>query len=249
MVSNDVAWPQHQHVSGAGILRIRPDKLPRNHHGDQVALTPAGRPDENSWVDHDNSGDLVYAETTDDLLGEWIPGYHGADTSGRALLRAEHTVQIRDALVARLLVNSENNGITVTLEPEAILMADLDKMPDIQRWTRPSRSSCSMAPREVGRRRYRRCAEPTHDGQREQDQQPGPRPPRGALNPSVIDAIIARSAPASTASCPSTSPTSRLHVCGGLPPAGQRSNHSLRGVEKSTDSRRRGCAATTAQYR
>ncbi len=52
------------------------------------------------------------------------------------MLRAEHAVRIRDALVARLLVDSENSG-TVTPEQEAILLADLDKMPDIQRWDTP----------------------------------------------------------------------------------------------------------------
>ncbi len=125
-------------AGAAGILRIRPDQLPRNHHGDQVApLTPAGQPYQYRWVDHDNSGDLVYAETADDLLGEWIPGYQDADPSGRALLRAEHAVRIRDALVAQLLVDAENNGITITPEQEAILLADLDKMPDIQRWDPP----------------------------------------------------------------------------------------------------------------
>jgi hypothetical protein len=124
---------------GAGAaLRIRPDQLPRNHHGDQVApLTPTGQPYQYRWVDHDNSGDLVYAETADDLLGEWIPGYRDADPPERRLLRAEHAVRIRDALVAQLLVDAENNGITITPEQEAILLADLDKMPDIQRWDPP----------------------------------------------------------------------------------------------------------------
>ena len=32
---------------------------------------------------------------------------------------------------------AENNGITITPEQEAILLADLDKMPDIQRWDPP----------------------------------------------------------------------------------------------------------------
>ena len=122
----------------AGILRIRPDQLPRNHHGDHVApLTPTGQPYQYRWVDHDNGGDLVYAETADDLLGEWIPGYRDADPSGKALLRAEHAVRTRDALVAQLLVDAENNGTTITPEQEAILLADLDKMPDIQRWDPP----------------------------------------------------------------------------------------------------------------
>ena len=125
-------------AGAAGALRVHPDQLPRNHHGDHVApLTPAGQPYQYRWVDHDNGGDLVYAETADDLLGEWIPGYQDADPSGRGLLRAEHAVRIRDALVAQLLVDAENNGTSITPEQEAILLADLDKMPDIQRWDPP----------------------------------------------------------------------------------------------------------------
>ena len=122
----------------AGVLRIAPDQRPRNHHGDQVApLTPTGSPYQLRWVDHDHGGDLVYAETADDLLDRWIPGYRDADPAGQALLRAQHAVQIRDALVAQLLVDAENNGITLTPEQEAILLADLDQMPDITRWDPP----------------------------------------------------------------------------------------------------------------
>src|SRR6476659_1931933 len=118
----------------AGILRIAPDKLPRNQHGDQVApLTPSGSPYRYRWVDHDHGGDLVYAETADDLLDHWLPGYRDAGPDGQALLRARHAVQIRDALVAQLLVNAENNGIKLTPEQEAILLADLGQMPDIPR--------------------------------------------------------------------------------------------------------------------
>ena len=124
--------------SGTRVLRIRLDQLPRNHHGDPVApLTLAGQPYQYRWVDHDNGGDLVYAETADDLLGEWIPGYQDAEPSGKALLRAEHAVRSRDALVAQLLVDAENNGITITAEQEAILLTDLDQMPDIERWDPP----------------------------------------------------------------------------------------------------------------
>jgi hypothetical protein len=121
-----------------GVLRIAPDQLPRNHHGDQVApLTPSGRPYQYRWVDHDNGGDLVYAETADDLLDHWLPGYAAADPAGKALLRAQHAVQIRDALVAQLLVDAENNGTTLTPQQEAILLADLDQMPDITTWDPP----------------------------------------------------------------------------------------------------------------
>jgi hypothetical protein len=121
-----------------GVLRIAPDQLPRNHHGDPVApLTPAGLPYQLRWIDHDHGGELVYAETADDLLGHWLPGYKEAEPDGQALLRAQHAIQVRDALVAQLLVDAENNGITITPEQEAILLADLDKMPDIQRWDPP----------------------------------------------------------------------------------------------------------------
>ena len=119
----------------SGVLRITLDKLPRNQHGDQVApLAPSGAPYQLRWVDHEHGGDLVYAETADDLLDHWLPGYRDAGPDGQALLRARHAVQIRDALVAQLLVDAENNGITLTQEQEAILLADLDKMPDIARW-------------------------------------------------------------------------------------------------------------------
>ena len=41
----------------AGVLRIAPDQLPRNHHGDQVApLTPTGTPYQLRWIDHDHGG-------------------------------------------------------------------------------------------------------------------------------------------------------------------------------------------------
>ena len=129
------------HLDGGGapgILRIAPDRLPRNHHGDPVApLTPTGSPYQLRWVDHDHGGDLVYAETADDLLGHWLPGYATADPAGRALLRAQHAVQIRDSLVAQLLGDAETNGITLTPEQEAILLADLDQMPAITRWDPP----------------------------------------------------------------------------------------------------------------
>jgi hypothetical protein len=125
-------------VSITGVLRIRPDELPRNHHGDHTApLTPTGQPYHLRWVDHENGGELVYAETADDLLNEWIPGYQDAAPSGRALLRAEHAVRIRDALVARLVVDAEAAGVDLTPEQEAILLADLGQMPDIPIWESP----------------------------------------------------------------------------------------------------------------
>ena len=112
-------------AGATGVLRIAPDQLPRNHHGDPVApLTPAGLPYQLRWVDHDHGGDLVYAETADDLLAHWLPDYTAADPAEQALLRAQHAVQIRDGLVAQLLVDAENNGITLTPEQESILLAD-----------------------------------------------------------------------------------------------------------------------------
>jgi hypothetical protein len=125
-------------AGATGVLRIAPDQLPRNHHGDPVApLTPTGLPYQLRWVDHDHGGDLVYAETADDLLAHWLPDYTAADPAEQALLRAQHAVQIRDGLVAQLLVDAENNGITLTPDQEAILLADLDQMPDIARWDPP----------------------------------------------------------------------------------------------------------------
>jgi len=68
--------------------------LPRNHHGDQVApLTADGQPYRFCWTDPGQA--MVYAETADDLLAYWIPQYQGADSAGRARLRAEHALQIR----------------------------------------------------------------------------------------------------------------------------------------------------------
>ena len=125
-------------AGATGVLRIARDQLPRNHHGDQVApLTPTGLPYQLRWIDHEHGGDLVYAETADDLLGDWLPGYQDANPAGQALLRAQHAVQIRDGLVAQLLVDAEHNGITLTPEQEAIMLADLDQMPDITRWDPP----------------------------------------------------------------------------------------------------------------
>ena len=51
-----------------------------------------------------------------------MPGYAAADPAGQALLRAQHALQIRDGLVAQLLVDAENNGITLTPEEEAVLL-------------------------------------------------------------------------------------------------------------------------------
>src|SRR5664279_282195 len=95
--------------AGAGVLRIASDQLPRNHHGDQVApLTPTGSPYQLRWVDHEHGGDLVYAATPDDLLHHFLPAYRDADPAGPALLRAQHPIQIRDALFAHILVDAEN---------------------------------------------------------------------------------------------------------------------------------------------
>lgn len=118
-----------------GIVRIAADQLPRNHHGDPVApLTADGRPYRLRWVDHDDGDTLVYAQTADELLAHWIPDYQYADPASRALLRAQHAVRIRDALVAELAVDSDE---LLTAEQQDILLCDLDQMPDIPRWDPP----------------------------------------------------------------------------------------------------------------
>ena len=118
----------------SGIVRITADQLPRNHHGDPVApLTTDGRPYRLRWVDHVDGGTLVYAQTADDLLAHWIPDYQHADPPGRALLRAQHAVQIRDALVAELAVDARAEEL-LTAEQRDILLCDLDQMPDLPRW-------------------------------------------------------------------------------------------------------------------
>ena len=56
-------------------------QLPHNDHGDAIApLTPAGQPYQYRWVDHDNGGDLVYAETADDLSQRMDPRLPGRRT-------------------------------------------------------------------------------------------------------------------------------------------------------------------------
>ncbi|HEY5880969.1 MAG TPA: hypothetical protein VIU11_18800 [Nakamurella sp.] len=120
-----------------GVLRLAADQLPRNHHGAPVApLTPDGRPYRLRWVDHDHGDDLVYAETADDLLAHWIRGYQEADQLGRALLRSQHAVQIRDALVAQFAADASTQ-VLLTPEEEDVLLCDLGKMPDIARWDPP----------------------------------------------------------------------------------------------------------------
>ena len=124
-------------AGGTGVLRLPQDALPRNHHGDVVApLTPTHLPYQLRWTDTDR-GEYVYAETADALLTEWIAGYHEADPAGRALLRAQHAVRVRDGLVAQLVIDAEHAGIALTADQETIVLADLDQMPDIPRWDSP----------------------------------------------------------------------------------------------------------------
>lgn len=119
------------------VLRLAPDQMPRNHHGEPVApLTRDGRPYRLRWVAHDDGGVLVYAETADDLLTDWIPGYQQADQPGRALLRAQHAVQIRDALVAEIALSAQAQAL-LSPEQEEILLCDLSQMPEIVRWDPP----------------------------------------------------------------------------------------------------------------
>ena len=120
-----------------GTVRLHRDELPRNHHGDPVApLTPDGHPYRLCWTDVDR-GEMVFAETAEDLLAVWIPGYAEADQPARALLRAKHAADLADGLAARLVVEAEESGTPLSAEQEAIVLADLDKIPDIARWDSP----------------------------------------------------------------------------------------------------------------
>jgi len=120
-----------------GVLRLPPDQIPHNQHGDPVApLTADGRPYRLRWVDHDHGDELVYAASADDLLAHWIPGYQDADSDDRVLLRARHAAQIRDALVAELAVDARDQGL-LTAEQEKVLLSDLGQLPDIPRWDPP----------------------------------------------------------------------------------------------------------------
>src|SRR5690606_27669282 len=71
-----------------GIARIplgadNAPQLPRNHHGDPTApQTPDGRPYRYCWTNPDQQ-ELVFADTADDLLGLWMPGYLEADPLDR----------------------------------------------------------------------------------------------------------------------------------------------------------------------
>lgn len=117
-----------------GVLRTSASGLPRNHHGDRVApITPDGRPYQFCWTDAER-GELVYAETAEDLLAMWLPGYGDADAEQRAMLRAEHAARIRDELAAELVDQADAQGQVLTADERAVALADLAEMPDIDRW-------------------------------------------------------------------------------------------------------------------
>ncbi len=111
--------------------------LPRNHHGDPAApLTAAGQSYRFCWTDPGQG--MVYAETADDLLGYWIPGYRDADVGGRARLRAEHALKVRPGLIANLIVEADEAGIELSEREEELLTADLSNLPaDLRRWDSP----------------------------------------------------------------------------------------------------------------
>lgn len=120
-----------------GIQRRRPDQLPTNHHGDQVApLTAAGGSYAMCWTEP-STGDRVFAETAEDLLAYWIDGYRDSDTGGRATLRARHAVTIRAQLAAQLVIDADLAGSPATPEEEAVLLSDLDQLPDLATWDSP----------------------------------------------------------------------------------------------------------------
>jgi len=120
-----------------GIQRRRPDQLHTNHHGDQVApLTAAGNSYALCWTDP-STGDLVFAETAEDLLAYWIDGYRDADTGGRAALRARHAVTVQAQLAAQLVADADQAGSPATPREEAVLLADLDQLPDLISWDSP----------------------------------------------------------------------------------------------------------------
>jgi len=72
---------------------------------------------------------VVYAETADDLLAYWIPQYQGADSAGRARLRAEHALQIRPNIIAGLIVTADQEGTEFSDQEEEILTMDLSNLP------------------------------------------------------------------------------------------------------------------------
>lgn len=114
-----------------GTTRIRPGGEPHNHHGDAVApLTPDGRPYRYAWTD--SNGDTVYALTGDHLINVWIPGYLDRTPEERARIRAEHAVRARTEIVATLAADA-SAGVLSDSE-EAILLADLSNMPELDRW-------------------------------------------------------------------------------------------------------------------
>lgn len=115
-----------------GTARIRPGAEPRNHHGDAVAPpTPEGRPYRYAWAD--DNGDTVYAETGDHLINVWIPGYLDSTTEEQARIRAEHAVRARTEIVATIAADVPAGVLSES--EEAILLADLSNMPDLDRWS------------------------------------------------------------------------------------------------------------------
>ena len=131
----------HRHPDTPGIARYPLDAthsaLPRNHHGDPVApITTDRRPYQLCWTDSD-AGELVFAETPDDLLCYWWPTYRAATSDDRARMIAEHAVGVRSVLAAELVVAAEQAGTPVNEKDEAILLAELDQIPDLFTWSSP----------------------------------------------------------------------------------------------------------------
>lgn len=133
----DPRTDDHLEQASPGITRLRSDELPVNHHGDRVApLTAAGGSYAMCWTEP-STGDLVFAETAEDLLSYWITGYREADAAGRAALRAQHSITVRTQLAAQLVLDAEISGSPATAEQEAVLLADLDQLPDFFSWDSP----------------------------------------------------------------------------------------------------------------
>lgn len=129
----------HDHaVHHAAVVRLQPNQLPHNHHDHPVApLQASGEPYLYCWRDT-SRGELVYAATAEDLLDEWLPGYLEQDDTGRARLRAQHAIQLRDHLAAELVADADQrDDVDLSADDEQLLLTDLSELPDIARWDSP----------------------------------------------------------------------------------------------------------------